>query len=386
MQVFKAFLKVLRKRLPIAMIWIVVFLVISIVVSNTQTDEKTFSNTQLDVCVWDEDQTAASMALKDWIGSKHHLISVQQDPDQMLDALYYEQADYILTIQKGYAEKLERGETDDLFCNYHVHDSYASALMENSLEEYVKTVQAYQVSGFSLSDAAAQAEQVLSQEVPVQMESFSIVANSEDYSESFSIYFQYLPYVFLSVMVVALCPVILTLNQKELRNRTNCSCLSPNAQTMQIVLGSILFVMSVWLIFLLAAIFLNGTFFHGIAWYAVLNSFVFLLIAAAIAILIAAFSPSDTGVNVIANVIGLGMSFFCGIFVPQAYLGDGVLMAARFLPAYWYVKINNMLVGSSGEAFSLARYWQYLGIELLFVLVLFLAAAAVRKTAYRHAK
>ena len=36
MQVFKAFLKVLRKRLPIAMIWIVVFLVISIVVSNTQ--------------------------------------------------------------------------------------------------------------------------------------------------------------------------------------------------------------------------------------------------------------------------------------------------------------------------------------------------------------
>ena len=103
MQVFKAFLKVLRKRLPIAMIWIVVFLVISIVVSNTQTDEKTFSNTQLDVCVWDEDQTAASMALKDWIGSKHHLISVQQDPDQMLDALYYEQADYILTIQKGYA-------------------------------------------------------------------------------------------------------------------------------------------------------------------------------------------------------------------------------------------------------------------------------------------
>ena len=162
--------------------------------------------------------------------------------------------------------------------------------------------------------------------------------------------------------------------------------MSPNAQTMQIVLGSILFVMSVWLIFLLAAIFLNGTFFHGIAWYAVLNSFVFLLIAAAIAILIAAFSPSDTGVNVIANVIGLGMSFFCGIFVPQAYLGDGVLMVARFLPAYWYVKINNMLVGSSGEAFSLARYWQYLGIELLFVLVLFLAAAAVRKTAYRHAK
>ena len=117
-----------------------------------------------------------------------------------------------------------------------------------------------------------------------------------------------------------------------------------------------------------------------------LNSFVFLLIAAAIAILIAAFSPSDTGVNVIANVLGLGMSFFCGIFVPQAYLGDGVLMVARFLPAYWYVKINNMLVGSSGEAFSLARYWQYLGIELLFVLVLFLAAAAVRKTAYRHAK
>ena len=108
-----------------------------------------------------------------------------------------------------------------------------------------------------------------------------------------------------------------------------------------------------------------------------LNSFVFLLIAAAIAILIAAFSPSDTGVNVIANVLGLGMSFFCGIFVPQSILGDKVLAIGRFLPAYWNVRVINMLSPFSDDTLSMPTYWMCIGIQLLFFAALFSVYLAV---------
>ena len=65
------------------------------------------------------------------------------------------------------------------------------------------------------------------------------------------------------------------------------------------LLGSGLFVLFVWLIFMVAALWFNGGMVTGKLWYAILNSFVFLLVAAAIAILLSAAAPSDTVANVL---------------------------------------------------------------------------------------
>ncbi len=42
-------------------------------------------------------------------------------------------------------------------------------------------------------------------------------------------------------------------------------------------------------------------------------------------------------VSMVSNVIALGMSFLSGVFVPIEFLGDGIIKAADFLPAYWYI-------------------------------------------------
>ena len=44
-----------------------------------------------------------------------------------------------------------------------------------------------------------------------------------------------------------------------------------------------------------------------------------------------------------SNIISLGMSFLCGVFVPMELLGDGVRKINRFLPVYWYESINTTL-------------------------------------------
>ena len=58
------------------------------------------------------------------------------------------------------------------------------------------------------------------------------------------------------------------------------------------------------------------------------------------------------------------MSFLCGIFVPQNLLSDGVLAVGKFLPAYWYIVINDMLALSE-QTFDLHVYLQGLGIQYL---------------------
>lgn len=95
-------------------------------------------------------------------------------------------------------------------------------------------------------------------------------------------------------------------------------------------------------LFLALSVFGDG-FFLTNALYAMLNSFVFLLVAAAISLLVSLFPLGNSTINLISNIVGLGMGFTCGIFVSQDLLPESALKIAHFLPAYWYVRANNML-------------------------------------------
>ena len=250
MQVFKAFLRILRKKLPTAMIWVVVFLIIAVGVTTNNSSPFSFTENQFNICVFDEDQTPESQALVAYLGKHHNLVSVKQEQDTILDMLYDGRIDYAMTIAKGYAENLQAGKTDTLFTHYYLDDRYA-----NTLSEYVKTVLAYETSGLSCMDAISSAEAVLSEEISVNSDPFAETANPAAHNESFSYYFQYLPYIFLSVLIAALSPTLIALQKQDIRNRTNCSCLSSSSQTLQMLLGSGLFVlwlqqsgsMAVWL-------------------------------------------------------------------------------------------------------------------------------------------
>ena len=385
MQVFNAFMKVLKKNLPTVIIWVAIFLSISIIVSKSGSENSEFKSKVLNVCVFDEDNTESSRAFRDFIASKHNVYELENDDDRILDELFYETKDYVITIKKGFSENLSNGITEGLFDNRYVHESYSNVLMTNLADEYVKTVRAFLAKGDDLSTAQKNAADTLSLNVEVTKETFKEDhIYSDDYSALFSAYFQYLPYVFLQILVSALCPVLLTMNKKNIRNRTNCSSIRPSSQTFQIFLGSMIFVLGLWLLFMISGALLNEEFYRGRALLAMLNSFVFILISTGIAILIASFNPGRVGVNVLSNIISLGMCFLCGIFVPQEVLSDSVLSAARFLPAYWYIRVNNMLSGVSGEIFSSSLCMKFIGIEVLFALAIFAAALTVTKI--RHDK
>ncbi len=72
------------------------------------------------------------------------------------------------------------------------------------------------------------------------------------------------------------------------------------------------------------------------------------------------------------NIIALGSSFICGVFMPQSLLGDSVLAFAKFLPTYWYVKSNELIYGLSDFSFeSLKPIFINMLIILGFAIVIF---------------
>lgn len=363
-----------------ALIYIGIFLVLLTFFAGSNTNNTAFESERLSVSVMDLDDTEESKALINFIGQRHDLVDIENNKDAILDALYYGKTDYVLTIKDGYAEKLSNGKTNELFTNYKIPDSYTGVFVDNLVNQYVSTLSAYIAGGNATDEALIKTKTLLSEETAVTVQSFSDnKSGTEDYPSKTAYFFQFMAYIILSVLITILSSVILKINQKEIRSRTNCSCLTVTSQTAQIILGSTVVVAVIWVIFIAAALVMNGGAITEKYLLAVLNSFVFTIVSAGIAILIAVAAPKSNVVNVISNIVALGMGFLCGVFVDQSLLGEGVLSASRFLPAYWYIRANNMLSGMSDEIFSINSFLSFVGIEAIFAAVLFAIIILINK-------
>ncbi|MBQ8411796.1 MAG: hypothetical protein IJX15_08735, partial [Ruminiclostridium sp.] len=154
MQVFKTYMKIVKKNIFMAIVYTAIFIVLAFMFSNNTYTPVDFEDAKRGVTIIDEDNSTASKALYDYIASKHVIVELNNNKDEILDALYYTRTDYVLTIKKGYEEKISAGKTEDLFTNYQVPDTYDGVLLDNSINNYVKVMSAYIVSGNSIEEAA----------------------------------------------------------------------------------------------------------------------------------------------------------------------------------------------------------------------------------------
>lgn len=382
MQVFKTMFKVMRNRLPSALIYIIVFIVISVIVTNASSKDNKFEASRLKISVFDEDDTPESLALTEFLGKSNDIVEIENDKDTIIDSLYYKRIDYALIINKGYAEKLAAGETADLFSSYHLDENFSVVYMGKNLDEYVNSVKAYLTMGMPVNEALESAADSLSQEADVNMLRVDKGGNSH-FSVDFSQYFLFMPYIMISVIISIVSLVLITMNKKDIRFRTNCSCIKESKYTAQLFLGSFVFVFVIWLLLIVVGALLNKEMYTGRAWLAVVNSFILAIVIASMAVLVASFEPKDNVLNLITQVLGLGMSFFCGVFIPTEVLSSSVISVSRFMPVYWYVKANSMIADTTPYSFD--DVMKCFMIQIGFAAAMIIVTLLVRKVKYNSA-
>lgn len=383
MQVFKTYMKLLWRTLPVVMVYLILFALLLVVMSKASTNTTDYTDVSLSISVYDEDESAASQAFYEYLDENYKIVSIPQDENLILDALFNASIDYAIVINEGFEEKLAAGETEELFRNYQDTNASSGVIIDAAVDQYVKTVCAYQMAGMSTEAAIEKTAEALSNEIKVTKETFS-EANTGEISTTYAFFFQFFSYIIVSVFMNSACPVLLKMNSSDIKKRVNSSSVSQSSQTLQVMLGSAVVFFGVWLILNIIGIFVGGGSIGKMSMLAILNSFVFTLVAAGLTLLCTAFIREQRVVNLISNIVGLGMSFLCGGFVPQQMLSDSVLTVARFLPAYWYIRTNDMLAGISGEIFSNTAYLSYIGIQLLFAAFLFISFILVSRIRYKE--
>lgn len=382
MKVFNLFFKIVRAKIGIILLYTGIFLAICFPLVRSNKEKLDFEESSISVCVIDEDQTEASRSLTQAIAARNSLVELQNDKQKIMDAMFYEMVDYTVVIKKGFEDRLkdtsDNGE-EALFEGYKMRASFQSAVTEQYLTNYIRLLKVSVADGMSLQEATALAGDELSKEAKVEMvvEPDKEVLDA-NYTDNFALFFRMLPYLLIAIMVNVLSAILVTLNKKDQKMRIECSSIKMSSYMSQLFLGSGVLTVLIWLLFMVSGMLVYGGVYRGLHCYlAILNSFIFALIAALIAILISSFNPTGTVVNMIAQMLGLGMAFICGAFVPQSMLGEGVLMFARIFPMYWFEKANDILAGiQKGDLLNVRMCFMVeCGYIVLFVILIFVLSS-----------
>lgn len=380
MQVFKAFFLVLKKHIKPLFIYTGIYAFLLLLITGTAEDNLNgyFESASLDISVIDRDHSQTGKALIEYLDSRHNLIEIEDTKKDIQDHIYYRYVKYILIIPEGFEKNLIQGKMEGLLQHVQIPGSSQGRFLNNQIDNFVKETQIYLAGGLEITDAIEAVQKTLADPL---VETLHFEEKKESGNDGIFYFFQYLPYIYILLLVCGLAPILFALNKKEIYERTLCSSMRLMQKNLQILLGSVCYSILTYIVFVALGFLLMGKdMIRAETFCLLLNSAVFLMFAAAMTILLCTLCPvNDSVLNFIANTVGLGMSFLCGVFVPQSLLSKPVLVVAKFLPAYWYIKNNNMLAGFSEEPFSQESFFTAVGIQALFAAVMFTGVLAVSK-------
>lgn len=373
MPVFKGAMKIARQNLGLIALYVgIVAVVLSMTIQNSvPAQENPFSAASAAISIVDEDDSILSRALTAHLGKIHTLKKCENNPDRLMEDLYYRQSEFVLRIPAGFgadprANPLQVTE---------VPGSYAGFYLETQIESYLRQIHLYQVAGFSEKESVSLAD-------AAQSPSVAVLRQPNQSEMSLGAFFQFIPYGALCMLSFVIGNVLCAFMKTEVRKRTGASAMTHRRAERELLAAVAVFGLGIFAVFLLMGTALYGGAFWRSAQLILYltNLAVMILVSMSIAYLIAMAANSQESLAGIINSVSLGMSFLCGVFVPLEFLGENVKFVSRFLPFYWYERATNLILKSpalSGD--QLMAFTGFLGIQVAFSVAALSLGAAIHK-------
>ena len=360
-------------------LYIAIFLTVSIFVQKTlgDSDPSGFTAKRLNIAVIDRDESLLSKGLKNHLSQFHNVKDIPDDAATLQDKLFYRDIYYAVIIPENFEQNCLKN-TEKLPV-IKVPGSTSGYYVDQQINTFLNNIRTLTAGGFSIFEALEHTEESVSSTPNVTLiDQTGHNGNMPKHAYMF----QYMPYIILSILCYVLSYIMLSFGNKDVKNRILCSCTSTRSMNLQLVLGHVIIGLGIFLVCVsMPAILYPQDFLTdpNLPYY-LINSFLMMLVALSIAFLISSFPLREETINGIVNVISLGISFICGVFVSMDILGKGVKTLARFLPVYWYETGNNLLARNHSLSTSqTTELWQCYGIQLLFALSFLAVAMVIRR-------
>lgn len=366
MQVFKSYFKIINKHKGQMILYLCIFVGIMSILSfnGFNGSNKDYETSKPKFAVFDYDDSVQSNALVDYLNRTCTLQTIKDDTKEtMQDELFARNVNSVLIIRKGYSLDIVT-----------IPDTQAATTFEASINSFNKMFDAYTAAGYTPEEAASAVQSSLSQNAKVSLLGGKNITSHSTIYYSFS----YLGWLLLCLMIISVSPVLGVFSRKEIRERIACSSYKFINFNRELFLGVVVTGLLVCaVIFASITILSKGAVLSYAGLLYLLNMLCYMIVCLSFAFLLSKITANDHALNMIANTVSLGMAFLCGIFVPEEFLGDNILKAAHFLPAYWYNQAVKNIDFHLTE--SVSTIFTCMGIQLLFALAIITIALRISK-------
>lgn len=372
MQVFKVSMKVLKRNAPSILIYLGIFLGLSLLFasgsSSQEAEYASFETVKTPVALYMEEDTPLTRGFQEFLKENAYLVEVEDEEKTLADALYFRVVTYVVRIPVGFTESFLKGDPLPIVKET-LPDAITNIYTDISIESYFETARIYRESlpELTLEELVEKTRTALAVKTPVNIETYG----GEEPSSYTRFYYNYMSYSMVSILVLGTSIIMLLWREESLLKRTEVSPLSRISIQVQKVLALGVFTLVTFLLLNAFYFLINRnaaldekTLLH------VANSFILAFTSMGMSFLVGTLLKSRNAITAVSNVVSLGPSFISGVFVPQALLGESVLAIARVTPTYYYVTANE-LIATLGSTIDPAIYRNML-ILLIFGILFFI--------------
>ena len=386
MQVFKAFFKLLNKHKSAIFVYTGIFFAITMLMTSSgqSTEKKQYSQVELTIGVENSDKGELGAALVDYLSTHNKIKELPKEKEELIDAMYYRKMEYVLKIPKDFTEKFLAGERENVLESTVVPGSNTNFLTEAEMNQFLVNLGMYLDSGFDTKEAIEHTMKDVKKDSQVSL----LDASDSQEKPRAAFYFQYLSYIFVTIMVMCLGAILLIFGKKEIDDRMKCSSTSFTKRNLQMVLGSILLALMIYGFFMIAAWVLFADYMNSVKGVlSALNALVYMILCLSLTFFISrvAGNGEESGgkLDLIANIVGLAFSFLGGVFVPMEVMNETVVQVAKFIPSYWYNNANDKIwkITSFADAGDIYKNYLIMGI---FAVAILAVAMVINKVKARR--
>lgn len=379
MQVFKNFFRLLKSYKGVIILYLSIFMGVAVILSDLQGSEEgtgTFEANRLDIGIIDRDRGTFAKGFTEYFGKEHTITSLKDDEEVVINELYWRAQDYVLVIPEGFEESLKgNGKEMELNC-MKVPGSFESGFFEAELSMYLSKLMGLMKNGETLSEAFHTMQEIQDAKAEVTMAGFV----NENQGDRMTRFFLYVPYLFITLCITGVGMVLLAFNQKEIKDRIECSSTTLAERIAGLTGGILVFGGLLYILTMLTAVILTkGDMLHDSRTpYFMLNIFAMLLFCLSLGFFTGMVAKNSHAISGINNVISLGLCFIGGIFVPQELFGEGILKVAKFFPTYWYAKSNSLISGMSSMTDAMRKnLTQQIAVVFVYAVAIFAITTVV---------
>ncbi len=380
MTVFNAFLKVIRKNIVMIIIYTAIVIGFAALTMQTDNSNGRFVSEKPSIVVINNDSSSkVSDNFEKYLKENCEIVEISGE-EAIADALFYREICCVVTIPKNFGKDVLDGKSPSPVIKS-TGESYA-AFTGILISRYLCIQNVYADNILDENELIKAVNKAVEEKAEVEM------ATALDTSAltKASIYFDFVPYSLMSCILFIICLVLSSFNNLMIRKRTIVSSKNYKRYNFDIFMSCLTYVLVVWFFFSVLGYLMIGDILLTVrgAMY-ILNMFVFSVATLALAYFLSTFLLPKNAISGIVNVIALGSSFLCGVFVPAEFLGEWVKGISHIFPTYWYIQNSEIITTAEnlgGSIMSLGvNTLVMFGFAVIFVLGGIFVSAKKRKIA-----